>query len=41
MFAFNDPNFNFTYQEYDQLDFRTDVIDNNLTAMLGYYVYLI
>lgn len=41
VFAFNDPNFNFTYQEYDQLDFRTDVIDNNLTAMLGYYVYLI
>lgn len=40
-FAFNDPNFNFTYQEYDQLDFRSDVIDNNLTAMLAYYVYLI
>lgn len=40
-FAFNDPNFNFTYQEYDQLEFRPDVIDNNLTAMLAYYVYLI
>lgn len=40
-FAFNDPNFNFTYQEYDQLDFRPDVIDNNLTALLAYYVYLI
>lgn len=40
-FAFNDPNFNFTYQEYDQIDFRTDMVDNNLTAMLGYYVYLI
>lgn len=40
-FAFNDPNFNFTYQEYDQLDFRADVIDNNLTAMLAYYVYMI
>lgn len=39
--AFNDPNFNFTYQEYDQLEFRPDVIDNNLTAMLAYYVYLI
>lgn len=40
-FAFNDPNFNFTYQEYDQLEFRQDMIDNNLTAMLAYYVYLI
>lgn len=39
-FAFNDQNFNFTYQEYDQLDFRQDVIDNNLTAMLAYYVYM-
>lgn len=40
-FAFNDPNFNFNYQEYDQIDFRPDVIDNNLTAVIGYYVYLI
>lgn len=40
-YAFNDPNFNFTYQEYDQIDFRQDVIDNNLTAMLAYYVYMI
>ena len=40
-YAFNDRNFNFTYQEYDQIDFRQDVIDNNLTAMLAYYVYMI
>ncbi len=40
-FAFNDTEFNFNYQEYDQLDFRPDVIDNNLTAVIGYYVYLI
>lgn len=40
-FAFNEPNFNFTYQEYDQLEFRPDVLDNNLTAVLAYYVYLI
>lgn len=39
-YAFNDPNFNFTYQEYDQIDFRQDVIDNNLTATLAYYVYM-
>lgn len=41
VFAFSDANFNFTYQEYDQIDFRADVIDDNLTAMLAYYVYLI
>ncbi len=40
-FAFNDANFNFNYQEYDQIEFRPDVIDNNLTAVIGYYVYLI
>lgn len=40
-FAFNDPNFNFKYQEYDQIDFRSDLIDNNLTATLAFYVYLI
>lgn len=41
VFAFSDANFNFNYQEYDQIDFRTDVIDDNLTAMLAYYIYLI
>lgn len=40
-FAFSDPNFNFTYQEYDQIDFRPDIIDSNLTASLAFYVYLI
>ena len=40
-FSFNDPDFNFNYQEYDQLEFRPDVIDNNLTAVMGYYAYLI
>lgn len=40
-FAFNDANFNFTYQEYDQLEFRSDLIDSNLTAVLAYYVYMI
>jgi len=40
-FAFQDPNFTFTYQEYDKLDFRADMIDSNLTATIAYYVYLI
>ena len=41
VFSIKDPNFNFTYQEFDKLDFRPDVIDNDLTAMIGYYVYLL
>lgn len=40
-FAMNDPNLTFTYQEHDQIEFRPDVIDNNLTAVLAYYVYMI
>lgn len=40
-FANNDNDFNFTYQEHDQLDFRADLIENNLTSVLAYYVYLI
>lgn len=41
VFSMKDPNFNFTFQEFDKLDFRADVIDNDLTAMIAYYVYLI
>lgn len=41
VFNFRDPHFDFNYQEYDQLDFRDDMIDNNLTALLAYYVYTI
>lgn len=40
-FSTQDKTFNFTYQEYDKLDFRPDVIDNELTALIAYYVYLI
>jgi hypothetical protein len=40
-FAMKDNNFNFTYQEFDKLDFRTDQVDNNLTALMAYYAYLI
>lgn len=36
-----DPNFFFTYQEYDKLEFRPDVITDDLTAMVGFYAYLI
>ncbi|MDY5087230.1 MAG: DUF4835 family protein, partial [Alloprevotella sp.] len=36
-----DPNFTFTFQEYDKLEFRPDVITDDLTAMVGFYAYLI
>ena len=41
VFAIQDPDFNFSYQEFDELNFRADVIDNNLTATIAFYVYLI
>lgn len=40
-FSYNDTHFDFEYQEYDQIEFREDVIDDNLTAVLAYYAYLI
>ena len=39
--SIHDVNFNFEYHEFDQLEFRNDQIDNNLTALVAYYVYLI
>lgn len=41
LFNFKDANFNFTYMEYDQLEFKDNTIDNNLTAVIAYYIYLI
>ncbi len=41
VFSTKDSNFTFNYQEFDKLDFRSDVIDNDLTAIIAYYVYLI
>ena len=38
---FVDRNFNFTYQEYDRLDYQQNTFTTNLTAMLAYYCYLI
>lgn len=38
---FQDANFNFTFQQFDQLEFRPEQVDNNLTAVLAYYAYLI
>ena len=36
-----DPNFNFSYQAFDRLEFNNNTFTNNLTALVGYYCYLI
>lgn len=41
VFSMKDTKFNFNYQEFDQLNFIPEQIDNNLTAMMAYYAYLI
>ena len=38
---YKDNNFNFTYQEFDRLDYQQNQFTTNLTAMLAYYCYLI
>lgn len=39
-FSTSDANFNFRYQEYDKIEFRLDQIDNDLTALVAFYVYM-
>lgn len=41
VFNIQDANFNFNFQQFDQLEFRPEQVDNNLTAILAYYAYLI
>lgn len=38
---FRDKSFNFTYQEYDRIEYQQNQFTTNLTAMLAYYCYLI
>lgn len=38
---FRDKNFNFTYSEYDRIEYQQNQFTTNLTAMLAYYCYLI
>lgn len=38
---FRDPAFNFTYQEFDRIEYQQNQFTTNLTAMLAYYCYLI
>lgn len=37
----SDNEFNFEFSQFDQLEFNEDVIDNQLTALLAYYAYLL
>ena len=36
-----DKNFNFTFAQFDQLNFNEEMVDNQLTALFAYYAYLI
>lgn len=36
-----DNDFNFTFAQFDQLEFNDETIDNQLTALFAYYAYLI
>lgn len=40
-FSNNDTQFNFKFQEFDELEFRPEQIDNQLVALLAYYAYLV
>ena len=39
VFSTNDPSFSFNYREFDQLEFRVEAIDKDLTALIAYYAY--
>ena len=36
-----DNDFNFEFAQFDQLEFNEEMIDNQLTALIAYYAYLI
>lgn len=39
IFSMRDNSFNFTYKEFDPLEFNINTMDDNLTALLAYYAY--
>lgn len=41
LYSVKDPDFNFHFQTTDQLEWNPENVDNNLTALLAYYAYLI
>lgn len=40
-YSITDNSFNFDFKEFDQLNFRLESIDSDLTALLAYYAYMI
>lgn len=40
-YAVNDKDFTFEFNEFDQLEYQANQIDNNLVALLAYYAYMI
>lgn len=41
LFNYNDQNFEFTYIENQPFDFNINTYNNNITAVLSYYIYVI
>lgn len=41
VFNFRDADVAFNYVEYDKLEYNDEMVENNLTAVLAYYIYLI
>lgn len=41
LFSFKDTEVSFDYREFDPLEIRENTVDNNLTAVVAYYVYLL
>lgn len=41
LWNYNDKDFSFNFQEFDQLEWRPEQVDNNLTAMLAYWAYFL
>lgn len=41
LYSNTDNDFNFEYSQFDQLQFNDESIDNQLTALMAYYAYLI
>ena len=41
VYNFNDKNFNFRYQEYQNLNFNPNQFENNLISIIAFHIYMI
>lgn len=41
LFSTQDNDFNFEFAQFDQIEFNEETVDNQLTALIAYYAYLI